>query len=65
MEFYVKDDNNWGKDNGEKMEKAIEDISIKNLKKLRELVFFIVSMEREEVTVFIGRIFISDLYISS
>ena len=36
MEFYVKDDNNWGKDNGEKMEKAIEDISIKNLKKLRE-----------------------------
>jgi hypothetical protein len=36
MEFYVKDHNNWGKDNGEKMEQAIEDISVRNIKKLKE-----------------------------
>jgi len=36
MEFYVKDDDNWGKDNGQKMEKAIEDISVRNIKKLKE-----------------------------
>jgi hypothetical protein len=36
LEFYVKDDDNWGKDNGQKMEKAIENISIKNIKKLKE-----------------------------
>jgi len=37
MQFFIKEENNWGKDNGEKMEQAINVVSNKQLREVKKL----------------------------
>jgi hypothetical protein len=37
MQFFIKEENTWGKDNGEKMEQAINVVSNKQLREVKKL----------------------------